>query len=94
LENADVKSGRSAGLSKESAGEASNLMWRPVQRRNRDTTTSACVGWDIDNIENQLGFRKMAKNRAADRDPPQIGLTTTSTTIPIIKKVGTSLIIR
>jgi len=67
LENADVKSGRSAGLSKESAGEASNLMRRPVQRRDRNTTTSACVGWDLDNIENQPAFRKMAKNLALDR---------------------------
>jgi hypothetical protein len=30
LRKADTKKGRSAGLSKESAGEASNLMWRPV----------------------------------------------------------------
>jgi hypothetical protein len=67
FENADVKSGRSAGLSKESAGEASNLMRRPVQQRNRSTTTSACVGWDKLNIENRLAFRKMARNRAADR---------------------------
>ena len=53
--------GRSAGLSKESAGEASNLMRRPVQRRNRNATTSACVGWDFDNIENRLALRKQAK---------------------------------
>src|ERR1700730_10994988 len=52
------KNGRSAGLSEESAGEASNLMWRPVQRGNRDATTSACVGWDLDNIENQSAFCK------------------------------------
>src|ERR1700733_6560628 len=50
--------GRSAGLSKESAGEASNLMRRPVQRGNRNATTSACVGWDFDNIENRPAFRK------------------------------------
>jgi len=31
MEKADTKNGRSAGLSKESAGEASNLMRRPVQ---------------------------------------------------------------
>jgi len=42
---ADEKGG-SAGLSKEGAGEASNLMRRPVQHGNRDATTSACVGWD------------------------------------------------
>jgi hypothetical protein len=30
VENADEKSGKSAGLSKESAGKASNLMRRPV----------------------------------------------------------------
>jgi hypothetical protein len=60
-ENADVRSGKSAGLSKESAGEASNLMWRPVRRGNRNATTSACVGWDFDNIENQLAFCKQAK---------------------------------
>jgi len=34
-------------LSKEGAGEASNLTWRPAQRGNRNTTTSACVGWDL-----------------------------------------------
>ena len=50
--------GRSAGLSKESAGEASNLMRRPVQRGNRNATTSACVGWDFSNIENRSAFRK------------------------------------
>jgi hypothetical protein len=49
--------GRSAGLSKESAGEASNLMRRPVHE-NRNTTTSACVGWDFSNIENRTDFRK------------------------------------
>jgi hypothetical protein len=25
---------------------------------DRNATTSACVGWDIDNIENRLTFRK------------------------------------
>jgi CspA family cold shock protein len=46
-ENADAsKKGRSAGLSKESAGEALNLMRRPVQRGDRNATTSACVGWE------------------------------------------------
>jgi hypothetical protein len=25
---------------------------------NRSATTSACVGWDILNIENRLAFRK------------------------------------
>src|SRR6202171_4044472 len=50
--------GRSAGLSEESAGEASNLMRWPVQRGSRNTTTSACVGWDFSNIENRPAFRK------------------------------------
>jgi len=60
-ENADVRSGKSAGLSKESAGEASNLMWRPVRQGNRNATTSACVGWDFINIENRPAFRKHAE---------------------------------
>jgi len=47
-------------LSKEGAGEASNLTWRPVQRGSRNTTTSACVGWDFSNIENRSPFRKQA----------------------------------
>jgi hypothetical protein len=58
LEKSGHEKGRSAGLSKESAGEASNLMRRPVQRRNRNATTSACVGWDFDNIENRYSLRK------------------------------------
>jgi len=49
---------RSAGLSKEGAGEASNLMRRPVQRGSRDATTSACVGWDFSNIENRPALRQ------------------------------------
>jgi hypothetical protein len=69
-------------------------MWRPVQRRNRNTTTSACVGWDDHNIENRSAFRKVAKNQPLDRNALQIGLTTTRITIPIISIVGTSLIIR
>ena len=32
-------------------------MWRPVLK-DRNATTSACVGWDIRNIENQPGLRK------------------------------------
>jgi hypothetical protein len=51
----------SAGLSEESAGEASNLMRRPVQQANRNATTSACVGWDLSNIENRSAFRKQAQ---------------------------------
>lgn len=54
---------KSAGLSKESAAKASNLMRRPVQRKDRNATTSACVGWDELNIENQTTFRKAASNR-------------------------------
>src|SRR5215212_10743962 len=58
--NADARSGRSAGLNKESAGEASNLMRRPAQQGDRNATTSACVGWDLNNIENRPVFRKEA----------------------------------
>src|SRR5215210_5785731 len=58
--NADARSGRSAGLSKESAGEASNLMRRPARQGDRNATTSACVGWDFNNIENRPVFRKEA----------------------------------
>jgi hypothetical protein len=68
LGNAEVKSRKSAGLSKESAGKASNLMRRPVQRGNRNTTTSACVGWDKLNIENQPTFRKMAQKDGVSGD--------------------------
>ena len=46
---------KSAGLSEESADEASNLMRRPVQQGNRDATTSACVGWECHQ------YRKSAK---------------------------------
>jgi hypothetical protein len=58
---------RSAGLSKEGAGEASNLMWRPVQRGNRNATTSACVGWDFSNIENRSAFRKETRRAQLER---------------------------
>ena len=61
LRKSGREKGRSAGLSKESAGEASNLMRWPVQGRNRNATTSACVGWDFDNIENRPTFRKEVK---------------------------------
>ena len=57
---ADEKGG-SAGLSKEGAGEASNLMRRPVQHGNRGATTSACVGWDDLNIENRPRLGKSGK---------------------------------
>ena len=57
------KKGRSAGLSEERAGEASNLMRRPVQRGSRNATTSACVGWDLANIENRSAFRKETRSR-------------------------------
>jgi len=59
---------KSAGLSKEGAGKASNLMRRPVQQGNRNATASACVGWDNHNIENQPTFRKMASTRADASD--------------------------
>ena len=87
--------GRSAGLSKESAGEASNLMRRPAQRGSRNTTTSACVGWDFSNIENRSAFRKQGRRlRVLTANVHQNGFTTTRITIPIIKIVGTSLITR
>src|SRR6266550_2727863 len=54
---------------KEGAGEASNLMRRPVQRGSRDATTSACVGWDFSNIENRPALRKEAQ-RCRCRWPP------------------------
>ena len=86
--------GRSAGLSKESAGEASNLMRRPVQRKNRDATTSACVGWDFNNIENRLTFRKQAWVQDIGGGVPQNGFTITRITMATIRTVGISLIIR
>src|SRR5260221_14093700 len=61
LRKSGHEKGRSAGLSEESAGEASNLMRWPVQGRNRNATTSACVGWDFGNIENRPTFRKEVK---------------------------------
>jgi hypothetical protein len=33
------------------------MRW-PVQRGSRNATTSACVGWDLSNIENRPAFRK------------------------------------
>src|SRR3954451_24688782 len=62
FEKADARTGRSAGLSKESAGEDSNLMRWPAQQRNRNATSSACVGWDAANIENRPAFRKQAQS--------------------------------
>ena len=61
---------------------------------NRSATTSACVGWDIDNIENRLAFRKEAPAALLMTDRGQNGFTTTRITIPIISTVGTSLITR
>jgi hypothetical protein len=81
-------------FSKESAGEASNLMWRPVQQGSRNATTSACVGWDFSNIENQPAFRKHLAGLSNHAQFSQNGFTTTRITIPIIKTVGTSLITR
>jgi hypothetical protein len=60
LEKSGHEKGRSAGLSEESAGKASNLMRWPAQRGDRNTTTSACVGWDLANIENRSALRKQA----------------------------------
>src|SRR5215212_3150358 len=90
--NADARSGRSAGLNKESAGEASNLMRRPARQGNRNATTSACVGWDFNNIENRPVFRKDAHGGVVALH--QNGRTITRITIPIIKPVGNSLITR
>lgn len=36
-------------------------MWRPMPFGFRATTTSACVGWDGTNIENQRLPRKTAQ---------------------------------
>jgi hypothetical protein len=69
-------------------------MGRPVQRGNRYATTSACVGWDFSNIENQSAFRKQLRVEDVESTRHQNGFTTTRTTMPIIKTVGTSLIIR
>jgi hypothetical protein len=52
------------------------------------------VGWDLTNIENQPAFCKEAENLSVNGNPPQNGFTTTKITAPIIKTVGTSLIIR
>src|ERR1700756_4677877 len=65
---------------------------------DRDATTSACVGWDLLNIENQLAFRKQRQGptrpNSLASSAHQNGLTTTRMTIAIISTVGTSLIIR
>jgi hypothetical protein len=52
------------------------------------------VGWDFSNIENRTPLRKDMLIRSVDDRKRQNGLTTTKITIPIIKRVGTSLIIR
>jgi hypothetical protein len=64
-------------------------MCRPVAK-DRNATTSACVGWDIRNIENQPGLRKKVPNGSR---AGQNGLTITRITMPIIRTVGISLII-
>ena len=33
---------------------------------NRSATTSACVGWDLTNIENRPAFRKEVRGRSVD----------------------------
>src|SRR3979411_1787370 len=45
-------------------------MRRPVQRRNRNATTSACVGWDFITIETRLNLRKPAQRLRCQRQPP------------------------
>jgi hypothetical protein len=37
---------------------------------NRNATTSACVGWDICNIENHLAFRKQLQRPTRSQDVP------------------------
>lgn len=64
-------------------------MCRPVSK-DRNATTSACVGWDSRNIENQPGLRKKVPDGSR---AGQNGLTITRITMTIIKIVGTSLII-
>jgi hypothetical protein len=54
-------------LSEEDAGEASNLD-AAVGSTNRSATTSACVGWDVLNIENRLAFRKEVAATPVDRE--------------------------
>jgi hypothetical protein len=34
----------------------------------RNATTSACVGWDVSNIENHVAFRKQGKHRSPVTD--------------------------
>src|ERR1700722_1202417 len=60
--------GRSAGLSKESAGKASNLMRRPVRRGNRDATTSACVGWEYPQYRKSAEFPQDGVRRCRGRE--------------------------
>jgi hypothetical protein len=61
---------------------------------NRNATTSACVGWDKPNIENWRLPRKLLQALKSSSCENQNGLTITRMTMPIIKTVGTSLIIR
>jgi hypothetical protein len=79
-------------LSKEGAGGFKTDA--AVGSTNRSATTSACVGWDVCNIENRLAFRKEVAVDCVDGELRQNGFTTTRITIPIIKTVGTSLIKR
>ena len=65
-----------------------------VGSTNRSATTSACVGWDVVNIENRLAFRKEVAADPVNSQLRQNGFTTTRITIPIINIVGTSLIRR
>jgi hypothetical protein len=56
FEKSGLEKGRSAGQSRVSAGEGFRPDAAPGLIRN--ATTSACVGWDIDNIENRFAVRK------------------------------------
>ncbi len=84
--------GRSAGLSKESAGEASNLMRRP-EKPERNHIRLRGVGFQ--QYRKSVGFPQAGL--APELLMPslhQSGFTTTRITIPIIMIVGNSLIKR
>ena len=84
--------GRSAGLSKESAGEASNLMRRP-EKPERNHIRLRGVGFQ--QYRKSVGFPQAGL--ALELLMPSLhqnGFTTTKITIPIIMIVGNSLIKR
>ena len=83
--------GRSAGLSEESAGEASNLMCWPALRSELGLNHIRLRGVGFHYYRKSAGFPQGGEGPVVF---PQKGFTTTKITIPIIKIVGTSLIIR